>query len=461
SPRRPEPPRVFSITYSGKDRSPAVSPDGRNLAFVSSRDGKSRIWLKQIAGGGEVALTEGPDDAAPRFSADGSSVFFTRWVDRQGSIYRVPTVGGEPRKLVSDGQDADGSPDGSKLVFLRVLARTGFLNTSILVANADGSAEREIAALPKRSLQRPRWTPDGISIAVIESRLQISGPGSILLFSADGRHRRLIATPDGRGALSSVGWSGNRLVYLQSDVPTGGSRTTPGRVLMQSQESGPADLLLHVAYSRLLWSSNRGGHFEIWIADPDGSGARVLTHDGLNAENPSMTPDGQWIIYASGSPERAGLWKIRPDGSSPKLLVRGAVVHPEISPDGRHALFHVPGEAARIVRIEDGLLLPLVIPAQSEFPVAGRSRWMPDGRSIATIGTDPQGLSGVFVQAFSEDLADTSSTRRPLAGFDPDRPTESFGISPDGTRVVLAENEGRSDILLAEGVRGIVSKRTQ
>ncbi|MFN2634981.1 MAG: protein kinase, partial [Thermoanaerobaculia bacterium] len=560
SPRPPEPPRVRSITYSGKDRSPAVSPDGRNLAFVSSRDGKSRIWLKQIAGGGEVALTEGPDDAAPRFSADGSSVFFTRWVDRQGSIYRVPTVGGEPRKLVSDGQDADGSPDGSKLVFLRVLARTGFLNTSILVANADGSAEREIAALPKRSLQRPRWTPDGISIAVIESRLQISGPGSILLFSADGRHRRLIATPDGRGALSSVGWSGNRLVYLQSDVPTGGSRTTPGRVLMQSQESGPADLLLHVAYSgsdldvagkgtllfdsdssrqglrelslapgagaarwitrgngtdrqpayspdgewivftsdrsgnldlwkistktgtlrrltedpaedwdpsfspdgkRLLWSSNRGGHFEIWIADPDGSGARVLTHDGLNAENPSMTPDGQWIIYASGSPERAGLWKIRPDGSSPKLLVRGAVVHPEISPDGRHALFHVPGEAARIVRIEDGLLLPLVIPAQSEFPVAGRSRWMPDGRSIATIGTDPQGLSGVFVQAFSEDLADTSSTRRPLAGFDPDRPTESFGISPDGTRVVLAENEGRSDILLAEGVRGIVSKRTQ
>ncbi|MEO8192089.1 MAG: protein kinase [Acidobacteriota bacterium] len=557
APPPPEPPRVRSITSSGKDRDPSVSPDARNLAFVSSRDGKNRIWLKQIIGGGEVALTEGPEDGEPRFSPDGSSLLFSRWSGKDSAIYRVPIVGGEPRKLISDGHQGDWSPDGSKLVFLRSRSRTGFQDSSIVVANADGSAEAEVAALPNTILRRPRWTPDGNSFIVIESRLQISGPGSILMFSADGKKRRMVSPPGNRGYLSSSGWSGERLVYMQADVPTGDVRTTPGRVLAQRPEGGAAEVLLHVpnagfnldvggagqvvfdsdssrqslrevplgssaaaprwitkgngtdrqpAYSpdgewivfasdrsgdfelwkistktgtlrrltenpgedwdpsfspdgkRLLWSSNRTGHFEIWIGDADGSGARILTRDGANAENPSMTPDGQWVIYTSANPQRAGLWKIRTDGSSATRLVAGGTVHPEISPDGRHALFHVPGQALRIVRIEDGRMLPLVMSLQSSVYQIGRSRWMPDGRSIATIGTDPQGLSGVFVQAFSIDLADTSSTRRAVAGFDPDRPTESFGISPDGTKIILSENESRSDIFLAEGVRGIAPR---
>ena len=65
------------LTYSGTDFSPAASPDGRTLAFASERDGRRRIWLKQLAGGNEVALTSGPDDD-PRFSPDGSMVLFTR-----------------------------------------------------------------------------------------------------------------------------------------------------------------------------------------------------------------------------------------------------------------------------------------------------------------------------------------------------------------------------------------------
>ena len=185
----------------------------------------------------------------------------------------------------------------------------------------------------------------------------------------------------------------------------------------------------------------------------------MLTSDGVNAENPTVTRDGRWVLYTSGSRKAPGLWKIRPDGTQATRLVAGSTVHPEVSPDGRYVLFHHPAQSARIVRIEDGGLLPLVIPIRSEVYRIGRSRWMSDGRSIATVGTDAEGRSGIFVQDFSAELADTSSTRRPLAGFDPDRPTESFGISPDGSRIVLAENEGRSDIVLAEGVRGILGLR--
>jgi hypothetical protein len=44
----------------------------------------------------------------------------------------------------------------------------------------------------------------------------------------------------------------------------------------------------------------------------------------------------------------------------------------------------------------------------------------------------------------------TSSTRKPIAGFDPDSPTESFGISPDGTGITLCEREQSSSLVLAE-----------
>ena len=61
-----------TVTYSGHDSRPAASPDGKTIAFMSDRDGVPRIWLKQVAGGGELALTEGRDDF-PRFSPDGST----------------------------------------------------------------------------------------------------------------------------------------------------------------------------------------------------------------------------------------------------------------------------------------------------------------------------------------------------------------------------------------------------
>ena len=65
--KAPAPPEFQVLTYSGVDSQPSVSPDGKTIAFGSSRDGKNRIWVKQVAGGTEAVLTEGPD-ASPRFA---------------------------------------------------------------------------------------------------------------------------------------------------------------------------------------------------------------------------------------------------------------------------------------------------------------------------------------------------------------------------------------------------------
>src|SRR5215472_1367717 len=77
------------LTYSGHDYSPAASPDGKTIAFTSDRDGRPRIWLKDLAGGGESALTAGPDDYA-RFSPDGSTILFSRTQGAVTSLYKMP-----------------------------------------------------------------------------------------------------------------------------------------------------------------------------------------------------------------------------------------------------------------------------------------------------------------------------------------------------------------------------------
>jgi dipeptidyl aminopeptidase/acylaminoacyl peptidase len=191
----------------------------------------------------------------------------------------------------------------------------------------------------------------------------------------------------------------------------------------------------------LLWSSNRTGHFEAWIANADGSEPRALTRDGVDAENPAMTPDGQWVVYTSANPARSGLWKIHPDGTADTQIVAASLVHPEISPDGRFVLYHLPNDATHVVRLEDGKILPFRINLKGG-PWVGRARWMPDGKRIAYVGGDANARTvGVYTQEFSEEAADTSASRQPLAGFGADR-SEQEVILVGGERAVLASSTG-------------------
>ncbi|MBI3667337.1 MAG: PD40 domain-containing protein, partial [Acidobacteria bacterium] len=539
----PETPTIRYLTYSGHDRSPAASPDGRTVAFCSDRDGRPRIWLKDLASGSEVALTEGPDDF-PRFSPDGSMVLFTRGVDPfHASLYRVATLGGEPRKLVDDVlRSSDWSPDGRQVAFVRNFGTS----QAIGVVGANGEGQREVIRVDSFP-RHPRWSPDGRFIAAVQQ-----GEGfrmTIFLVGADGKGARSLPWAPGGFEMSSPAWTGaEEVVYSQSEsvgqaaVPGGTARIirqsiasgagqmlfpsphnsavldvigrgrvvfdaisnrqnlrefplqgktvspqyrwlaqgssqdrqpvySPGGewVLFTSNRSGNLDLwemstktgaLRRItddpaddwdpAFTpdgkKIIWSSNRSGHFEIWMADADGSNARQVTSDGVDAEHPTMTRDGQWTVYDSGNAAKGGLWKIHPDGSGATRLVAKAFVA-EVSPDGLCAVYGIPDGALRVVRTADGADMGFAAPN-------GRPRWMPDGHAVAFTGPDEKGVRGIFVQDFIPGQ-DTSKTRRKLGGFDPQMETESFGISPDGTRITISSRESLNNLMLAERVPGI------
>lgn len=264
--------------------------------------------------------------------------------------------------------------------------------------------------------------------------------------------RQPVYTRDGEWVVFSSSRSGNLDLWMTSTKTGAVRRITDDR----AEDWDPG---LTRDGSAIIWSSNRSGHFEIWIAEPDGHGARQLSNEGVDAENPSATPDGEWIVYGSGAPDvqRVGIWKIRRDGSQATRIVSGSNAHAEVSPDGRHVLYHTNaggnGEI-RIVRFADGGLAapPIPITAEGQNLVStGRARWRPDGGAIMFVDADERGRTGLYVQDFQPGH-DTRSTRRLLVAPDSQMEVESFGPAPDGSRVTVSFFERRSALMRVEGL---------
>ena len=114
-------------------------------------------------------------------SPDGQTVLF--WASASnngdgGSLYTLPLIGtGDPKKITSGSKGLDGdpswSPDGSQISFRRLVGGADG-NADVYVMNADGSAQREVAATEADDV-KPVWSPDGKSMLIISNRTSAFG----------------------------------------------------------------------------------------------------------------------------------------------------------------------------------------------------------------------------------------------------------------------------------------------
>jgi hypothetical protein len=135
-----------------------------------------------------------------------------------------------------------------------------------------------------------------------------------------------------------------------------------------------------------------------------------------------------------------------------------------VSADGNYVAFifyeHTLTDPYHYLNVADtstGAIVFQIKIKQTGYALTGRCRWMPDGKSIAYIDMNETGALGVFLQEFIPGK-ETFSTRRAIAGFDPNRNSETFAISPDGTSFILSEIENLSSLVRIENVPGLPSK---
>jgi Tol biopolymer transport system component len=348
-PARSETPSFGYLTYSGRDFSPTASPDGKMIAFSSDRDGQPRIWLKHRVDGSEVALTSGPDHS-PRFSPDASAILFVRNTGSGTSLFKIAVVGGEPRRLIDNVVDADFSPDGTEIAFVRWVECAGCVarnelavRSQIGTINSDGSEPVHLAEMPSRRLQLPRWSPDGTRIAAIDS---IAGFGTDVYVTTRGGKWSIL---DSRTelAISGMAWlaSGNELIYVRGDYAASGK----SELVRQAVDSDKFTVLPWPHRSRTLdivedgkivfdTSSRRSNLREIPL---QGGPPRWLTRGISMDRQPAFSPDGQRILFTSDRSGSTDIWQMDlRSGTIGRVIDHPADdMDPAYTPDGKEIIW--------------------------------------------------------------------------------------------------------------------------
>ncbi len=182
--------------------------------------------------------------------------------------------------------------------------------------------------------------------------------------------------------------------------------------------------------SRIAFSSNRGGTYDLFLMDADGGQPRRLTTDAGTEGEPAWTPDGSRIVYTATPPGgQPQLYALRPDGQPPQALTAGPGGNhsPAVSPDGRtlafvstrdgnQEIYTMPvdgGPARRLTRTDRRESYPRFLPnGDLLFAVerGGRSR---GSRVIRLAGTEGEGVTVL-------------ETDRPIGGL---------AVSRDGGRI--------------------------
>jgi Tol biopolymer transport system component len=402
--------------FAGLKESPAVSPDGKMVAFVAFVAGRRQIWACLLAGGAPIQVTRDDlDHEEPRWASDSSAIIYytpaaTRGED--GTLWVISALGGWPRRLASATGGGDVSHDGRRIALFQSCGG----QLALMTVSHDGSHAVRVALLPAgHTYTLPRWSPDDRLIA-FQRVSNFSFSSSLEIVSVIDGERRVVCQsawmkgfcwlPDGSGLVYSSS-HGSTMLYpavfnLRTVGPDGlndrhltfGDQsyaepdTRHAGKLFASRFKGPSDIWkfpisgapaentreatritrqtgqlrtpsVSPDDTEIVYLSDNGGHSNLWIARTDGSSARQITFErdpSVIIGIPKWSPAGDLIVFVVTRNTQPGLSVIHPDGSGLRQVVASGRA-PCWSGDGRWVYYQsLAGEAARLekTRLDGG-----------------------------------------------------------------------------------------------------------
>jgi serine/threonine protein kinase len=485
--------RVVRLTRTPyHEFSPAISPDGKWVAYLSDAGGTVNIWVKFVAGGEASNLTAASglelqgNNAPLEISPDGTMIA-ARARGGSGSgvdVWLVPApLPGTPRRFVEAAGGVRWSPDGRRIAYFLAGQSAG---DALFVANADGTDRREI--VPARGgvhIHEPAWSQDGRYVYFISTTQPFDeAPSSIFRVAFTGgtvepiiqTSRRAVTplpTPDGAGLIYAANpttadlnlwWrpldgstaairlttgagdyteprmsaDGRRMAATLLDVrqwlvrlPIAGGETSAMVTAGDTGDLEPA--LASRGPERLVFSSTRSGTRQLWTARPDGTDLRPLTTGTAVDEKPSLSPDGQQIAFISDRGGERGIWLVGTEGGPPQYLVPAPDVmsRPTWSPDGRQIAYDVAGgdrPTLWILSLADKRPQILPTPAGAAMP-----SWSPSADVIAYLEPQRPGFTRVaFVNSRGQPLYTTLPLSPNISG---NASNGGSAWDPDGRRL--------------------------
>ena len=340
---------------TGRDFSPAWSPDGRWVAALRDLGSDAAVLLIPASGGQHRELARiskapaGSESCVSSdwphlcglsywgsllaWSSDGKYLFTSghRTPDSPLAIIRISVETGEQQPITSPPLAIPGyfgaavSPDGRRLAFARVKAKTADLFVVSLTSDPPIARPPKQVTFDDADIESLAWTRDGRE----------------LIFSSDrrGRHELWHVASSGHGEpvrLQGIGEdatdvavapAGERLLYSRGTfygsiwkIPIEGAK---GGAPVRVTASAARDKFSHFSPDgkRIAFQSERSGVDEIWICDADGSDAVQLTNirKGVSG-SPRWSPDGKTIAFDSTVAGNWDIWVIGAEGGRPRRV---------------------------------------------------------------------------------------------------------------------------------------------
>jgi serine/threonine protein kinase/Tol biopolymer transport system component len=453
--RQAPPPQLSfsSLTdQEGREVFPSLSPGGDVFVYAKAREDENfDVYYQRVEGGSPIDLTEESPvaDTQPAFSPDGRQIAFRSERDG-GGIFLMGATGESVRRLTSGGYNPAWSPDGSEIVYategIDDPLRRSTVSQLWRVRVADGSRrriaggdavqpswsphDRRIAywGIPDGSTRRviwtipagggapvqviddghinwnPMWSPDGGWLYYVSDRIGSPNLWRVRIDEGSGKvlgDPEPLTTPAQWSGQLSVDASGRHIAYATRDGrsnlerlpfdPVEGRVTGPPQPVTQGSTRMVRSGDVSPDGQWIVYDTSSPKE-ELFVARTDGTGVRQITNDEFKDRVPRWSPSGDRILfYSDRSSASYEAWTIRPDGSGLRQVsaARGVVLFDPIwAPDGRRVLYSLEDRVSQIVDTELG-------PAPRDLPAmpAGRlflpSSWSPDGtRLLGAVLTD-------------------------------------------------------------------------